>query len=231
MATQLNQRFIGRIGNLIYYEWNGGYYIRTVPERVNQHPASKPASSNLAIASNLGKRLRMLLQPVLPAKKTRDLQNRLAGGIMRWLNQQQGQPVSPGGELTCLQHFLFNEATSISARWKIKLPVNRSGNILQLHLPAFVPKDCISAPAHTTLVECSISAAACLLQKDGAMSAYTYKMDIPYNAVGIAAQTIDLPVDIAVGSWVVVAVALTYITEKKGALYPAKMPHLCRQKL
>jgi len=218
MAKQLNQHFIGRIGNLIYYELNGGYYIRSVPVKVKQHPASKVASSNLSIASATGKRLRLLLEPVLPVKKSKTMQNRFSGSIMRWLNQQQPQRLPAGGELPCLQHFLFNEATSVKERWKIDMQVTRKGNQLQhLHLPAFVPKGCITAPAHTKRVECTITAAACMLQTDDAMTSFTFKMEIPYNAAPIPAQTINLPVAIPAGGWAVVAIALTYLTGKKGS--------------
>jgi hypothetical protein len=225
MAKQLNQRFIGRIGNLIYYELNGGYYIRSVPAQVKQHPASKPASSNLTIASRTGKRLRLLLEPVLPVKKTKTMQNRFSGSIMRWLNQQQLQPLPAGGELSCLQNFLFNEATGVKERWKIDMQLTRHGSkLLQLHLPAFIPKERISAPAYTKLVECTITAAACMLQTDDAMTSVTFKTAIPYNAVPIPAQTINLPVEMAAGGWAVVAIALTYITGKKGAEAPCTNP-------
>jgi hypothetical protein len=225
MARQLNQHFIGRIGNLIYYELNGGYYIRSVPAQVKQHPASKPASSNLTIASRAGKRLRLLLAPVLPVKMTKTLQNRFSGSIMRWLNQPQLHPLPAGAELPCLQNFLFNEATSIKERLKIDMQLTRSGSkLLQLHLPAFIPTERISAPAYTKLVDCTITAAACMLQTDEAMTSCTFKTAIPYNAVPIPAQTINLPVEMAAGGWVVVAIALTYITGKKGAEAPCTNP-------
>lgn len=116
---------------MIYYKLNGKYYIRSVHERVNQHPASKATSTNLSIASGLGKRLRLLLEPVLPVKKTKAMQNRFGASIMCWLNRKNPQPIPAGGEIPCLQNFLFNEATGIRERWKIDMQVIRNSNRLQ----------------------------------------------------------------------------------------------------
>ena len=221
MGKQKDLKYVGRDGNVIYYELNGGYYTRIAPGRIKQTAATKIRSSNFAVAAGANSVLRTLLQPAIPFPKDKKMQNRFGGAIMKWLQLQTPEQLEPAANLPYLQDFQFNEATSIRERWKVPVTVNKqTGDVLQLHIPAFIPKEKIAAPAWTNRVECTIAAASCTLKNSLTNGNSVHAFSIPYNDLEIPAQNIQLPVPMPAGSLVVVAVSLTYIVSKKRKLVP-----------
>lgn len=142
MGKQNGLKYVGRQGNVIYYELNGGYYTRMAPAKVKQTAATKIRSSNFAIAARANRVLRSLLLPAIPFPKDKKMQNRFGGAIMKWLQRQTPEQLEQTTSLPYLQNFQFNEATSIPERWKVPLSVNKQiSDVLQLHIPAFIPKE------------------------------------------------------------------------------------------
>lgn len=223
MGKQSDLKYVGRDGNVIYYQLNGGYYTRMAPGTIKQTAATKIRSSNFAIAAGANRVLRSLLLPVIPFPKDKKMQNRFGGAIMKWLQLQTPGQLERAPSLPFLRDFQFNEATSIHERWKVLLTVNKqAADVLQLHLPAFIPKEKIAAPAWTNRVECTIGAASCDLKngvgKGNSIQAFT----IPYDDWLVPEQNIQLPVPMPAGSLVVVAVSLTYFVSKKRNLVPTE---------
>jgi len=97
-----------------------------------------------------------------------------------------------------------------------------AGDIKHFHLPAFVPRQCIVAPAHTKSVECTITGAAVHLQTKQATGACTASFNTPFDNKMIAAQEILLAVPAPTGSLVIVAVALRYMVGKGGNILPTE---------
>jgi hypothetical protein len=216
MGKQRDLKYVGRDGNVIYYQLNGGYYTRMAPGSIKQTAATKIRSSNFAIAAGANRVLRSLLLPVIPFPKDKKMQNRFGGAIMKWLQLQTPEQLEPASSLPYLHDFQFNEVTSIQERWKVSLTVNKqAGDVLQLHIPAFIPKEKIAAPAWTNRVECIIAAASCDLKNSVGNGNSLHAITIPYNDTPLPVQNIELPVPMPAGSLVVVAVSLTYFVSKK----------------
>src|SRR5690242_570130 len=221
MGKQKDLKYVDRQGNLIYYELNGGYYIRTAPGKIKQSAATKIRSSNFAVAAGANRLLRQLLQPAIPFPKDKKMQNRFGGAIMKWMKQQNPEQLQAGKKLPFIHDFQFNEATSLQERWKVELTVNQQKpNILKLHIPGFVPKEKIAAPAWTKRVECTVAAASCILKAKTANGNSIHAFSIPYDNLEIPAQDIQLLVPMPTGSLVVMAVSLTYYVSKKGKQVP-----------
>ena len=223
MGKQKDLKYVDRQGNLIYYELNGGYYIRTAPGKIKQSAATKIRSSNFAVAAGANRLLRQLLQPAIPFPKDKKMQNRFGGAIMKWMKQQNPEQLQAGKKLPFIHDFQFNEATSLQERWKVELTVNQQKpNILKLHIPAFIPKEKIAAPAWTKRVECTVAAASCILKEKTANGSSIHAFSIPYDNLEIPAQDIQLLVPMPTGSLVVMAVSLTYYVSKKGKQVPTE---------
>jgi hypothetical protein len=221
MGKQKDLKYVGRDGNVIYYKLNGGYYTRIAPGKIKQTAATKIRSSNFAIAAGANRILRSLLQPAIPFPKDKKMQNRFGGAIMKWLQLKTPEQLEPATNLPYLQDFQFNEATSIRERWKVPLTVNKQmGDVLQLHIPAFIPKEKIAAPAWTNRIECTIAAASCNLKNSLTNGNSLQAFTIPYNDTLVPAQNIQLPVPLPAGSLVIVAVSLTYFVSKKRRQVP-----------
>ncbi len=225
MAKQSAQYYTGRMGNTIFYQLNGGYYIRSVPAMVKQAAATKIRSANFSIAVSAGRVLRSLLQPALPFPKDKKMQNSFAGAIMKWLKLQSLQDLQPATNLPYIQNFQFNEKTNLNERWKVALAVTKvSDSLLQLHIPAFIPTDKIAAPARTTSVNCVVVAASCTLQNAVSNGSSEYAFTIPYTNEEIPGQIINLPLDMPQGSLIIVAVSLTCNVAKANYYNSAFMP-------
>ena len=221
MGKQKDQKFVGRIGNVIYYQRNGGFYTRSVPSRMPQTKATKKASSNFGVASQVSRVLRNLLEAAIPFPKDKKMQNRYRGAVMKWLQQKAILQLEPAINLPYIQDFQFNEASSLQELWKVSLSVNQpGGDVLELLIPAFIPKEKISAPAWTNRVECTVVAASCSLQNIVTNAKDTHSFSIRYNEEPIAAQNIRFTVDMRAGSLVVVAVSLTYFVSKNRGQVP-----------
>src|SRR5690242_13364661 len=220
MGKQKDLKFVGRIGNVIYYERNGGFYTRSAPSKMRQTKATKAASSNFAMASGVSRVLRSLLEPAIPFPKDKNMQNRFRGALMKWRQLQTVEQLTPITGLPYIQGFQFNAATAVPERWKVSLTVNQQiGEMLHLHIPAFIPKEKIAAPAWTSRADCTVVAASCNLNTI-ANGNCVQTFSIPYDAEPVPAQDIPLHIATPAGSLVVIAVSLTYFVSKKGKQVP-----------
>jgi hypothetical protein len=223
MGKQKDQKYVGRVENTIYYELNGGFYTRSVPAKVRQTKATKLRSKNFAVAAGANRVLRSLLQAAIAFPKDKKMQNRFGGAIMKWLQLQSLKQLEPATRLPYIQGFQFNEATTLHERWKVSLAVNKQiTGILQLQIPAFIPKEKIAAPAWTKYIDCTIVAASCTLKNSLTNGNSIHAFSIPFNDTKMPAQNIQLPVAMPAGSLVVVAVSLTYFVSKKGKQVPTE---------
>jgi hypothetical protein len=221
MARQLNQYYVGRQGNVIFYKLNEGYYLRSMPVAFKQTTATKIRSTNFAIASRAGRTLRYLLEPVIPFSKDKRMQNHFAGAIMKWLKLNTMQQIEPAANLPFIQNFQFNSACSLSCRWKTGwqvTPVN--DGMLSVYIPAFIPLQNISAPASTVSIECTITVASCTLENGEENGSFTKSFSIPYTDDEIPGQVQSFPLAMPAGSLVVAAVALQYNVIKNGIIKP-----------
>ncbi len=226
MAIQSVNFIKGRINNIVFFERAGTFMARSLPAKVNMHPASKVCSGNFGKASACGKTLRTLLAPVLPFAKDRRMQVRFSGAIARWLGAGNVQAITPTNTIPCITGFDFNTATSVASRWPLALTVSQPANgLVQVQVPAFVPAQLMSAPAYCVAIEVLFTAAGCLLDNAAATGSHTVKLTIPYNNVPLPAQVIDLPVGTPAGALVITVVALRYrLSNGTYADQPAFLP-------
>ena len=211
MALQLKTFIRGRINNVVFLERAGTYMARSLPDKVNLSAATKVCNGNFGMASTCGKNLRGLLQPVLPNPKDRIMQVKFSGAIAEWLGSGNTALLPPTNAVPFVQEYSFNKETSIAERWKLRLTVEQpEANVIALQVPAFVPTQCITAPAHTVMIECTITTAGSLLRDDSPTGSHTVTITIPYNNTPVDAQVITLPVSSPAGTLLVTAVALRY---------------------
>lgn len=110
-----------------------------------------------------------------------------------------------------MSSFSFNENTSVAERFKLSFTVTQPvANLVQLHIPAFIPTAVISAPAYTTSVELNITAASCWLTDALALGRFTVTLSIPYDDRMVDAQVLSFPVSTEAGALIVTAASLSY---------------------
>jgi len=211
MALQMETYISGRVNNLVFFKRAGTHMSRTMPAKVKLSAKTKICSGNFGIASACGKSLRQQLLPVLPFPKDRRMQIRFSGAIAKWLGATTATTITVNAAIPFVKGFEFNEATGIAERWKLPLIVDQpTAGLIEVHIPAFVPTQAIAAPVRTILVECTITAASCLLLNRCQTGSDTININIPYNDDLINAQTISLAIASPVGTVIVTAVSLRY---------------------
>jgi len=139
---------------------------------------TKVRSRNFGVAAAAGKALRQLLLPVLPFPKDRRMQIRFSGAIAQWLHDPATIP--PADKLPFVNNFQFNTSTALAERWKLPLTVTQSSTgLIEVRIPDFVPTAIITAPARTSVVECTFTAASCLLADGTLLGSSTKKLVYP----------------------------------------------------
>ena len=117
MALQIANYISGKMDNIIFYERSGKFFARSMPVKVKQTEATKKRSMNFGIASARGEALRHLLIPSQPFPKDRKMQNRFAGAIAKWLQLSNIEALQPTNDVPFVNHFDFNESTSMKGRF------------------------------------------------------------------------------------------------------------------
>ncbi len=165
----------------------------------------------MKIAAPAAASLRKGLEPILPFPKDRTMQCRFAGALMKWLGTESIEDLLPQTSIPFITGFSFNDLSSIAERWKLSFAISQvSPTVLQLRIPAFVPKEVIAAPAYTVSITCSISATSCWLNDSMEHGSYHIKFDIPYDNSVIPEQVIDLLIPAAQGTLSITAMSFVY---------------------
>ena len=209
MALQLKTFVSGRINNVVFFERAGTYMARSLPDRVRLSAATKVCNGNFGTASTCGKNLREMLQPLLPFPRDRIMQVKFSGAIAQWLSSGNTALLPPTNAVPFVEVFQFNRDTSIAERWKLRLIVKQpDAHLIAVQIPAFVPTQCIAAPAHTKMIECTITTAGCLLKDGAPTGSHTVTIAIAYSNTPVEAQVITLPVPAPAGTLLVTAVCV-----------------------
>ena len=227
MAIQSINYLSGKIGNIVFYKRSGKYLARSIPASVKQSVATQQRSTNFGIAARAGAVLRVLLEPALPFPKDKNMQRRLQGAIANWLQVQNAAALAPESAVPYLTNFSFNEAGNFHQRFRLPLSVMVTSNeLMHLHIPAFVPKQSITAPAHTKNVLCTIVAASTGLNNNTIAGKATFALNIGFNDLPIPEQTISFSLPLARGCLVLTCVILRFQlsdnkTDERAAFLPS----------
>ena len=210
MAIQLLE-LSGKVGTLVMYTMNGKQVIRSLPGSVKQTKAMQARSRNFGVASRASRMLRLQLAPFLPYPKDRVMQNKFTGAISKWLGKREIAAVVPENNITTLAGFSFNAACSLRERWKVQPELlHPSNNLMQLSIPAFIPKEVFSAPEGTVSVTIQASVAAVELETGITAGYMNRSIVIPFNDQPAGPYTIDLPVNLQRGNLVITACSLQF---------------------
>ena len=190
-----------------------------------QSTATRSWSQVFGQALKVAKSLRMLMGDALPEKQDKHLQNLFSAAIARSLRMfiagdMQPFPIPELGELN------FNPATSIRERFRLWLTVSKlSDHLLQVHIPAFIPKQDIVAPVHTETVTIHLSAASCTMPTAKGAASDAYSLQIPYHNDLIPEQLIQLFVPAAASRLVLTGMRMCYyLTNNKPVVQDGFMP-------
>jgi hypothetical protein len=214
MGSQVGYR--GRIGNVIHYKMGKKFYTRSAPKKYEQTEASKAAAKIFGKASAIGALVRGDLSSVIPSPSDRKMHGRLLAKIFEWLqivNNDQPQNRYPPN----LESFdsLNLEAPSLESRWRVKAQVtNLSPGVLEIKIPALVPKKAFIAPEGAVEVICKIATAVTDIHNVVSIGRFSTEIIYPLDEQEVPEQTISIELPMPEGSLVVTALALEYSEDR-----------------
>jgi len=225
MAKQSNLFYRGTVGKLVYYELNGGYYVRSKPTRVNQTAATKASAARFGMAVRNGNAIRQQLLLLLPDAKDRRIMYRLNAAVYKWLLSPSFINPVPNQPVDALTGFQFNEKTSWAERMKLPLQVDwQMNNEVVVTIPTIQPTASITAPAGTQEVQMQIMAINCQVANNTVTASAGENIIIPYTSALQPQRQFTLPLSAISGELAIVAASLQYIIRSShGMMVETKM--------
>jgi hypothetical protein len=212
--------------NMIFYERPRKTYSKNKTLTLNHSAAKSTTSSLPGFCNKISKSLRLALQPHVSLLQHKSVQQHFTHSLHKWLMGKNPASLDASSNLPHIQGFNFNEDSSITETWKIRFKVvSVSENLLELHIPAFVPWDTITAPAQTMQIVCSITTASCNVMQPVELGSSHYSFIIPYDNHPLPARVIPLTIPASGGCLSITTVGLQYGL-KNGKTYtrPSYMP-------
>ena len=211
MAIQGNMKYIGTVDGVIHYCSKGEYYMRTVPEEVNQTQATKDSAAILGNASSIGSVLRHSIESILSNARDKEMQNRFTAAIQAYLYESQGREPRFVPEEERLPTFAFN----LKARGNHKLQELVAAEFLPdsgitVSIPAFIPQKTFIAPKGTRALRLIVCATVANWQRIRVTDQYIQVLELEFTGKEINTQNIQLPVTSSLGSIITCTVALQF---------------------
>ena len=211
MASIKNLVLIKRRLPALVYKMFEKYYHRTLPAMVRQSADVQIRNTNFNIASKAAKILYSGLLPAVPFPKDRQMQNKFAAAIARWLQLQSIEDIHPQDKIPYIYNFQFNPHIAIGNTFSVEPIITKRGNnCLEISIPSFIPENCISAPLNTISAEYRMTIAGCALKNGAPTGTYRHSFMLTLNNAELPAKVISLPVKQVPGTLIVVAAAITY---------------------
>jgi hypothetical protein len=215
----------GKLANVVFYKMNGKNFARIAPTKVTRTANMKSRNRNFGSASSNAKVIRIMLAGLLPFPKHKPMQSRFSGAIAKWIGRREIKDIPAEKNLLYLSDFEFNDKCRIRQRLRLDLSFSQpADNMLELHIPEFVPTDSIVAPEGTLSVTLTVCAAPINLERCMASQHISRSIEIPYSGDSISAQTIQFPVNTQPGTLIVTACALRYTVMENGTPSLSKQP-------
>lgn len=207
MARQVGMEITGTIGNVIFYERQGSYLLRTVQK---QAEASKKAAKKFGQASSTAKILRQLLLPLLPNPKDRDMQNRLTPAMREFLSTiSDNSSINPVSNPLAGFRFVGSSDLKHCLHFSIGIMQQADGNI-HVEIPAINPYQSISAPEGTDRIELRLMSASFSTSKSLGSASMPGVLNIIYTDEMQPAESFILKKQADAGGIIVIAAALSY---------------------
>lgn len=226
MSIQLSSYLKAVFTNMIFYERPRKTCKKRKPISLEKFHAHHTITASPVFCNKLSKNMQHALAPHVSMLQQKSVQQQFTDCLQKWISGKQPAALRAANNLPYIHGFDFNEDSSITERWKVRFKVEPvAENLLQLHIPAFVPWDTIAAPSQTSQIVCSITAASCNILQPAEQGCSHYSFIIPYDNHQLPARVIPLSIPSADGYLCITTMALHYqLTNGKTYNRPAYMP-------
>jgi hypothetical protein len=225
MGTGNLKYFNGKVANVVGYQSYGKQRLRSLPARIHQTLATRQSGRLFGRASGIGAAIRHRLVQIIPYPSDIKMQTRLTSSIYKWLKENTATVPFDSDHLPFIEGYQFtDDGYTLSQRFRLNMqtahPVE---GLVQIHVPAFVPVQSITAPAGTISLECHVAAVNCSMDDPGKSEYSATAFTFSYNDQLVDAQTISLKLPTPPGSLLITVASLKYLVETNNGLQPSRL--------
>jgi hypothetical protein len=217
MATQENTRLEGSIGNIIFYKFRGGYYMRSKPVNVTRNDASVKSAQNFGKASRICRQIREMIEPINPAASDKRAIYRFTGALNKMINWKEKNKLGITrllGILPLITGFQFNDQADIPLAIKPVVTFPASGR-MEIQLMPFVSADGLYAPYNTEHIIFKIVITTTNMSELKTTRTDIPEIKIPYNHETFSPESISLPVITDQDSLILIVLTIEYFVNTK----------------
>ncbi len=217
MGRQKNMKFVGTVGNVVYYKLKETYCVRAKPEEVQQTEATQNSADIFGTGAKLGAALRKAFIALLPDAKDSDMQKRVAAGWRDLLRKQQSGYRQGGRLITRFENFYFNEkAGGYAVLNKIVSVLYTEPGSLNISIASVNPVQELTAPKNTVSVNLLLAAGSFdTVAKKIIDQSFSNEL-IVYTDAATDIKQCSLQLQTTHNSCIVMAAALQFNTDKNG---------------
>ena len=217
MGRQTNMKFVGTVGNTVYYKLRETYCVRAKPAEVQQTEATKNSADIFGTGAKLGAALCKAFIALLPDAKDSDMQKRVAAGWRDLLRKQQSGNSQTGRLITRFENFHFNEKAGGYAVLKKMVSVlfTEPGS-LNISIASVNPVQEITAPKNTFSLNLLLAAGSFdIVAKKMIDQSFCNEL-IVYTDAATEIKQASLHLQTTHNSCILLAAALQFNTDKNG---------------
>jgi hypothetical protein len=219
MGKVIEPGYTGRVGLLVFYNLNGKNIVRSLPYKYKQTKATKASASEFGRASGIARSIRTQLGPVISNPTDNKMQTRLVTAVFAWIRSMRDPSKKIQGIVYPVRGFNFSEKSTaaISDRGFPAIQISSpSGGLVQIRIPAFIPKAVMKAPAYTESIHCRLCTCVTNIKNSHPLGSASVELEIEYNDTEVAAQTISFKLPTMENALVVTGASLIYRLNKSG---------------
>jgi hypothetical protein len=219
MARQRDAKLVGTVGNVIFYNRMGEYYMRAKPVSVRRTEASVNSGLNFGKASKISRQIRNFIDEINPSKSNIQAY-RFNGAIHKfisWKEKKDAASITMPKKLPFISGFQFNDQAVLSSIIAIQ-PSVRSihSRVTEISLPPMITSQSLQAPSNTSSILFKMILMGVDLEHAKTKLLGKSELEIPFSNETFQPSVISIPASSKPGDLVILAMAVQYIVNKNG---------------
>jgi hypothetical protein len=219
MARQREAKLVGTIGNVIFYNREGEYYMRAKPVNVRRTEASVHSGLNFGKASKISKQIRSLIDEINPSKSNIQAYrlNAALHKFISWKEKKDAAFVTMPKKLPFIYGFQFNDKADLSSIHSIQPNVIVSvPQLIEINFLPFVPGQNLQAPANTNNITFNMILLGVNLNEAETIVLGKAETNIPYSNESFQPPVISISASPKPGDLLTLVIAVQYMVNKNG---------------
>ncbi len=214
MARQRDSKIVGTFGNLIFYNHNGDYRMRTKPSQVRRTEASVKSGFNFGKASTLSMQIRHQVYNIYPHRKGDKGAFHFTAALNKLISWKEKGKATSGylsGGLPFLDGYQFSnqaDLTSIPAI-RVHLKKENTGSI-QCSFESLVPSQSLQAPSNSKSIHFKTMLIGASLTEARTELSGSAEIEIPYTSETFQPPAISFPAFKETPEIIMLAMAVQY---------------------